>query len=452
MPYYDVVNINETGFSEFRSVSKTTGVETIPFGGGYLRSGSKERGFRTFAPKATSVKRVDDKVADPYSWFTDLNAVKVRAAIKGGFDPTAFRADVGHPWSLEKFEFRGATMDYAVNNTSWTVSRYFRGFPFQNSSTPGLQSTYYVPPLSDLHSWAALKYGQMAPTSDRFSAPAFVGELREGLPRIVTALASAKTKTSKLRAVGSDYLNVQFGWLPLLNDLISIAETLYSATQGLFKPWGATHRSRGENPTTSTLDAEKLPWNGSISIGDYYDDAAFQPYLDGTGGRNAGYVLGTSTVHTAVTTRRWIEGEYVYLPKAGFEQKDYLEKFNTLVKTDLTPSDLWQLAPWSWLVDWFFDIGKAIEAFETATSNRVLSTYCYAMEETTSTTQALMFDIAGGSGVVYTGPKAWSGQWEYSRKRRIRANPFGFTLNPESALTGAQFLILGALGLTKIRR
>jgi hypothetical protein len=104
------------------------------------------------------------------------------------------------------------------------------------------------------------------------------------------------------------------------------------------------------------------------------------------------------------------------------------------------------------LVDWFFDIGKAIESYETALSNRVLSTYMYAMEETVSTTQVLVTDLRGQTGVSYTGPRSWSFQWEYSRKRRIRANPFGFTLNPESALTAAQFAILGALGLTKVRR
>jgi hypothetical protein len=449
MPYFDVTNVLQSDTSDYRAVNKSDGLAVVQDGGSYATHASIERGFRTRVPIGSSVKQVPNATADPYSWFTDLNAMKTRNAIKSGFDSTAFRTDKGHPWKLEQYSTRGTPMAWKVGNPAWAQDRYYRAFPAV-SHNERLQSGYYVPPESDLRSWAALKYGQMAPTSDRFSIPAFVGELREGLPSFLSSMAKARSGAALVRGAGGDYLNIQFGWMPLLNDLRKIAEALANASWGLFAPWGASHRSRGENPSDDMSTAENLSWS-AIAYGDYFD-VPFRPYLAGSGSVTSGFCYGNGFVSNNLRTRRWIEGEFVYLPQAGFDPEKYGERYDTLFKTDLTPSDLWQLAPWSWLVDWFLDIGKAIESYEVGLSNRVVSTYMYAMEEVVSTTQVLATDIRGENGVSYTGPRSWSFQWEYSRKRRIRANPFGFTLNPESALTAAQFMILGALGLTKVRR
>jgi hypothetical protein len=443
MPYYDLIDVKQSGTSTFAVVDKGTGVRTVSSGGSFVRQGVLERGFRTRVPSGLSVKQVPSKIADPYSWFSDLNELKKRAAIANGFDSSMFRTDKGHPWELEKFSFQGEPMNWAVDSASWNSRRYYSAFPLS------VYSGYHVPTRSDLRSWAALKYGQMAPTSDRFSLPAFLGELREGLPGFIPSLVKMKRDVDFFRSIGSDYLNVQFGWLPLLSDIRAIAEVLFRVNQELFSPWGATHRKRGEKPVV-TMENNTEVYSGLLATGDYLD-SPFRQYLTGTGSVTSGFITGQAMSSRQVRTSRWIEGEFVYLPRAGVSPKDFSEQFDTLMKTELTPSDLWQLAPWSWLADWFLEIGKAIESFEVGLSNRVLSTYCYAMEEVWTKQQTVVYQLRGETGVSYTGPTSWAGTWEYSRKRRIRANPFGFTLNPESALTGAQFAILGALGLTKIR-
>jgi hypothetical protein len=445
MPYYDTINITNSGIADYSIVDKTNGARTVLSGGEFLRKGSIERGFRTRPPLGQSVKIVPNKVADPYSWFTDLNELKKRAALANGFDSSMFRTDKGHPWTLEKFEFIGEPMSWSVNSSSWAQRRYYVAFPSHT------YSGYYVPSTSDLQSWAAIKYGQMAPSADRFSLPAFVGELREGLPGFIPSLMKVRDDVSFFRSLGSDYLNVQFGWKPFLNDLRALAEVLFRVNQELFSPWGATHRSRGEDPQDTMVSDITSGYSGGFGNGDYFD-TPFRPYLSGSGTVSSGFILGSGMSSRQTRVRKWIEGEYVYLPKAGVKPDDFSERFETLMKTELTPSDLWQLAPWSWLVDWFTQLGSAIESIEIATSNRVLSTYCYAMEEVWTRVQTVVYSIRGETGVSYTGPTSWSGTWEYTKKRRIRANPFGFTLNAESALSGAQFAILGALGLTKIRR
>lgn len=445
MPYYNSVNLEETVPRESTAYTISTGVPTSQRLAPMLTAGSKELGFRTRPPKATTVSEIDSKVADPYSWFASLNEVKKRAAVANGFDASAFRTDKGHPWSLEKFRFNGKLLDCQYGSTGSTSRTHYIGYP-QLLTLAGDSNGFHVPAASDLRSWAAVKYGQTAPTSDRFSVPAFVGELREGLPRLIPALLQGRA--SFFKGLGNDYLNVQFGWIPFLNDVRSIAETLYRATNGLFQPWGATHRSRGEQPNIS-MDSSSSPWTGGIVI------SGFDPAGFGLTGSQAISFLGLNGQairSSRVEVRRWFEGEYVYLPKAGFNPGDHLERFETLMKTDLTPSDLWQLSPWSWLVDWFLDIGGAIEAYETATSSRVLSTYAYAMEETLTRKGSLIWSITPDANRYYAGPRSFAGEWVYHRKLRIRANPFGFTLNPTVSLTALQLGILGALGLTRLRR
>jgi len=152
------------------------------------------------------------------------------------------------------------------------------------------------------------------------------------------------------------------------------------------------------------------------------------------------------------TVKRSIEGEFVYIPKAGFDPSKYFDRLETLMSFDITPSVLWNLQPWTWLVDWASDIGGSIASMEAAVSNRVLSTYLYAMETTRVKTRFSAAAIQGRfSNDTYYGPSYHQSEYSYTRKRRIRANPFGFNGSPNSHLTGEQGAILGALGLTRLR-
>jgi hypothetical protein len=154
MPYFDVTNVLQSDTSDYRAVNKSDGLAVVQDGGSYATHASIERGFRTRVPIGSSVKQVPNATADPYSWFTDLNAMKTRNAIKSGFDSTAFRTDKGHPWKLEQYSTRGTPMAWKVGNPAWAQDRYYRAFPAV-SHNERLQSGYYVPPESDIRSWAA---------------------------------------------------------------------------------------------------------------------------------------------------------------------------------------------------------------------------------------------------------------------------------------------------------
>jgi hypothetical protein len=171
----------------------------------------------------------------------------------------------------------------------------------------------------------------------------------------------------------------------------------------------------------------------------------------GTGALSGLQGQGLTSIVSKTTLNQWVEGEFVYIPKAGFDPKNFLDRYETLASVNVTPAVLWELAPWSWFVDWFAQIGQAIAAMEAGISNRVLSTYFYAMEDASATTKLSSVNITSVSGFIYQGPGRVISELSRRRRRRIRGNPFGFSGSSSSALNVQQMGILAALGLTKTR-
>jgi hypothetical protein len=261
---------------------------------------------------------------------------------------------------------------------------------------------------------------------------------------------SVKGRIRDAKNAGSDYLNVQFGWLPLVNDVISLATALAKATVAI-TAMDEIHRHR-ELPEHEVTNVFEVLRRGDWSAAPVMPTMAGVSYPNNIIGNSV--LKGTSTYIQSSRSKMWFEGNFVRLPKASLGLDQHMDRFQWLINTDLKPSDLWQIAPWSWLVDWFVDIGGLIEAFQVGTSNRILSTYAYAMREESLTTTLLLRDIrpdAGSDPRFWFGPKDYSIVMAATRKRRIRANPFGFILNPSVSLNVGQQAILAALGLTKIR-
>lgn len=420
----------------------------------------RETSFRTSAPKGIGTKQLPLVSVEPWTWHESYEALKAKVARMD--NPAAvFAKDRGHYWSSEKYEFRGAPL-VGVHRTNrpTPINLPYRVYPRLITSIAGVKQWYTLPDPSELNAYGSLAYTQASPLSDEFSLPAFVGELREGLPSLIPAVFakntagwanSVKGRLKDAKNAGGDYLNVQFGWIPLVNDVVSIAKALAKATVAI-TAMDEIHRYRALPiiDTTSVIEAGDRGDYASIPYFPTMPGITIPPASLGTS-----QITGATTYVQNTYSRMWFEGNFVKLPKETIGLDSHMERYEWLIKTDLTPSDLWQISPWSWLVDWFIDIGGLIDAFQTGTSNRILSTYAYAMAEEKLTTTVLMRNIhapLGGSPTQdWIGPKDYSMSMQASRKRRIRADPFGFILNPSVTLNVGQQAILAALGLTKIK-
>lgn len=416
------------------------------------------------SPYLLESREVPREKADPFTIFQAVNGVKRDAALTRGFAADLFVEDRGHPYESVRYQSEGGLWSgkLALSSGNDTI----RGtnldlYPTDSNS----YMTGFAPVVwTDLPSYAQSTYAKAAPLPEIFKLSQFLGELPMGLPRFGTAFAKADLlkRTQTLKAVGDDYLNLTFGWIPFLSDLISTGQALAGATTALLGPRGPVHRERreAESLTYTSGSGRSSLFATSYSTPRTNNTSDVQPFFDKMGRSLTGVTgdgLGLKGItfqsdilwSQRVIRNRWFEGSYSFIPKIGFNPDSYLERLEVLMDPTITPAVLWELAPWSWLVDWFVKIGDTIAANEVASDNRIISNYAYAMESYEVKRGAIFTNLSGSN---YAGPSAIARQWTTTGKRRLRANPYGFKPMTTSGLNPNQWVILAALGLTRASR
>jgi len=118
---------------------------------------------------------------------------------------------------------------------------------------------------------------------------------------------------------------------------------------------------------------------------------------------------------------------------------------NHVLGTRFTPSTFWELSPWTWLSDWFFDVGSFMSNISYLADDNLVMRYGYVMHEIRATRTRTVSDITLVPGVV--APTSFSTYHNIVVKMRKQATPYGFGINV-SGLNPKQWSILGALGMT----
>lgn len=469
MPFYKEYFDNE---STTQVYSRTVGgVTDTPVVHPLVRDDLVMTSFRARSHKnAYYSTEVSDISADPYAYFLEHGSeIKYKALLaERGIDAQG-SPDRGHPLELSRYTLRGTSMNATCRRKSFGTSEEIYNFSnpvfSPTSSQLGISDTVLTKkalPTSDISTFAQQAYAKVAPTSVVFDAAQFLGELREGLPHIIPSVVKSGAKLYK--GIGSDYLNVEFGWKPFISDLIKMGRALAGATDLLAGNGKRVHRSYRIPETYTTYEK---PWGTTLYT------SSMKTLMGYPGGRETAFglplvpttvALGpqqTKVYYLRTTTRsQWFEGEFTNFMPLGFDPTNYFHRLNQLVNIQLTPETLWELAPWSWLVDWFLKIQSTIRANQINANDLLVMHYGYAMERTTIR-ELLCLDMSAVQRIIPNGATTWevwpglptTAQWvatsEY--KRRIRANPYGFRTGGTTALTAGQLQILGALGLTRLK-
>jgi len=154
---------------------------------------------------------------------------------------------------------------------------------------------------------------------------------------------------------------------------------------------------------------------------------------------------GTLSQVTTTRIKMWFSGAFTYhLPKEGLSLK--LAELDHLYGIVPGVDTLYQLTPWSWLVDYFANLGDVIENLNAFQGNGLVMPYGYVMAEKQITTHSrLDFRVWDGFGYV---PTSVNDTLTLTSKSRLPATPFGFGLSP-GGLTAKQWSILAALGISR---
>jgi hypothetical protein len=240
-----------------------------------------------------------------------------------------------------------------------------------------------------------------------------------------------------------EYLNWQFGLNPILRDSRTVLENILDS-EDLLEQYrrnsGKLQHRSFRFPLQRTTIYDGAPTIGGVapsSASSYMQSFGFAP-----GGR-----FGSWKESVVQTTDIWFRGAFTYyLPPdtKGVDIARREQEFNYLFGTRVTPEVLWNLQPWSWFIDWNVNIGQNIANAERLSSDGLVMKYGYLM-----CTQTIDHTVTVGNVRLNDGTsRPCTTIFRIQRKQRVKASPFGFSLNP-SSFSARQWAILGSLGYTK---
>lgn len=272
------------------------------------------------------------------------------------------------------------------------------------------------------------------PTKSDANLAAFIGELKEGLPHLV-GHDLWKSRLTDIRSAGSEYLNVQFGWKPLVSDIRKFCKALSNADKILAQ----LERDSGKNVRRKYSFPPENSLTTSVSSGVFN-------YPAGANGQSSKSGTLTTVSQKSVNVR--FSGCYVYHLDSETRNrvKAMALKADHLLGIRLTPDVLWELAPWSWLVDYFGNVGDVMSNISEFSHNDLVLRYGYIMHEETRV-----------NTYTWTGDLRINGIWKTVSlscsmgtilKVRRKATPYGFGLDLGS-LSDSQWAILVALGIAR---
>lgn len=274
------------------------------------------------------------------------------------------------------------------------------------------------------------------PTNPASSMAVALGELKhDGIPHLLGA-ELWKGKTKLARSAGSEYLNYEFGWKPLVKDVLAFAKSVKEGSriiQSYHKGSDKSIRVSRSDPAESNIQTANAP-------GYLYPQ---QPGVPSA--------LWPGSFTRTISRKRWFIGHFRYHIPMGDDFISKVSRFeadaNKLFGTRITPDVLWNLAPWSWAVDWFTSTGDVIHNISALGADGLVMQSGYQMESTEALShQTITVDATGyGNGLS-------SGQLYRKSsvivKQRAVADPYGFGVT-NASLSDSQKAILVALGLSR---
>jgi hypothetical protein len=375
--------------------------------------------------------------------------------------------DNGHEWNhLKVSEVVNSHEDYIVRNGYG--GSYYRGplfamdpVPFwtgHNAPDGHDRVTFSVPALNVAVGTKFLR--NTMPGKSHANLTQAIAELVIDMPRIPFNGFDHKLfdRRNLPKNIGSEYLNIVFGYKPLVSDILKVCETIvkiddivtqYQRDAG---PDKTVRRTRKLNPVRTHV---QNVISNNIKLGFPFGPNGTYPgeylfYLKNLPGfypNHPNGQIGTRGVLTeeiSTYEQYWFASRWMYYLAADSQLFGSMHRAAQLAKATLgirlDLELLWELAPWTWLSDWFVNIGDILSLNAAISTNDQVLQYAYLMHETQVSYKY------SHSGVILaekpTGPI--SSLITQRKQERVRATPYGFGVNL-NGLSPDQIAILAAL-------
>lgn len=349
-----------------------------------------------------------------------------------------------------------ATGTYSSNTTPW-LYEYSGGFlplaTWQSFGayygvskfaadviTPG---THYSSEL-DGSSYGATGWKRFRPGNPTADLGVFVGEFRD-VPRMLKDTAKFFTNAWRAaggtlkkpsRALANHWLSTQFGWLPFINDLRKFHRTYVTMNERIAQ-------IRRNNGRWVRRGGTVMEDNDSTVISSSSTATGHWPSLPSYLYKNS-QVTGSQTKSLHRITRVWFEGSFRYwipnIESRTWEKRAVAELYGAMPN----PALVWELTPFSWLVDWMSNVGDVVANMDNGWADNLVARYAYVMKSV---------EVVGEfTSTCDLKDTTLHNSWDFlvSWKTRGGASRFGFGLT-EANFSPRQWSILAALGIQRYR-
>lgn len=237
------------------------------------------------------------------------------------------------------------------------------------------------------------------------------------------------------KSVSGEYLNYIFGISPTIRDV----KSFFKAMEDSEKILKQYHRDAGKDvrrgysfPLVETKTVEETtgkvspvplvgvePWDSTCAL----------------------------TITTTVREELWFKGSFTYhIP--GVEEalggaRKAMQEWNILYGIKFTPDVAYALTPYSWLADWFGNMGSVLKNASNFTLSNQVMRYGYIMCRQKTTVEYHLHS----AGLPFINQDLKQ-TFTTEIKQRLKASPYGFGINP-SSFTDQQWAILAALGISR---
>lgn len=307
---------------------------------------------------------------------------------------------------------------------------------YDPSDGPSLWPGANVLESNQMLAWGAKGYALTIPTKPVSEAGQFLFELRDlpKLPGLELMKSRARGFKNLQQAAGKEYLNKKFGWDPFISDIRKQTAATVNAKKHI----------------KSFYDNSEQRVRRKIELGTT-KQSTFESHSSGLPG-NANYVYdidGGRTKQDSFEQRAWFSACYrYYVPKIG---TDWLSNIKAgeqiahkLYGLRVDPKLLWELAPWTWMADYFGNVGDIMNNLSAFSNDNLVAIYGYVMVQSTGSRTYTATGTCSTSGSTVSP----SSTFTTVTKQRYKGNPYGFALN--ASLTDNQAGILAALGMSRL--
>lgn len=381
-----------------------------------------------------------------YNTRLDTPGSMIRANLEANQKP---RYDYGHPFSVRKEEFYASSRRTTLrgrSNSFYLGPLWLTGpVPAEFQRWRSSELTSVGPSQIDL-SKGVKAIAETEPSKSDFSLVRAIAEAVTQFPSVPFWESHKSVRRGEfIGPFGAEYLNIVFGVAPTVQDIYALCQrviTFGDRLQQIERSVGRPVRRRYDFPESSSSKSGKTE-----SLGP--DNVVVGPKIPNYFWKNEPVF----TSHTeTITEKYWFAGAFEYylsplLEKLG-PAGDFYAKADHILGLKLDLATIWELTPWSWLADWFFNVGDLITINEKLANDSLVIRYGYLMRTTRMVYTAATSDLVSFEP---SQPTTVSSTTRITVKERVRSTPYGFGTTG-AALSGQQWAILVALGLTNGER